>query len=177
MKGFDDRGQIYTMEGFASALILIGVLLFIFQSISIVTPQTEKTMDMKLGMKATDALVCMDRIDEDRSTYLKEAVTSWNGGTATYSSHVSATEDGIKALDAEIASMLSPDVSYRVDLAYYDGVSDHLVPLILHGIPGDNSVVASRLVAMNEDDSVSAFWRGVGRYPLVAEIRLTCWYL
>ena len=48
MRLFDDRGQIYTIEGFASALILVGVLYFIFQSISVVTPQTEMSADMKL---------------------------------------------------------------------------------------------------------------------------------
>ena len=177
MRSFDDRGQIYTIEGFASALILVGVLFFIFQSISVVTPQTEMSADMKLGQKAADTLICMDRINEDFNSDLKAGIAMWNGHAANYFSHVYPGEASVRALDAKIVGMLSNDTSYNVEIAYYDGSAERVIPIIIHGLPSDNSVVATRLITLNENDTVSPFWSGMGRYPQLIEVRLICWYL
>lgn len=177
MTTFDDRGQIYTIEGLAAALILIGVLYFIFQSISVVTPQTEMSADMKLGQTTSDTLICVDRLNETYSSDLKVAIAGWNGHAADYGHAAGAGEAGIAALDGEIAGMMSNDTGYRVDIAYYDGDDEQVIPLIVHGVPGDNSVVATRLVTLNDNDNVSAYWKGVGCFPQLIQVRLTSWYL
>ena len=173
----DDRGQIYTIEGFASALILVGVLYFIFQSISVVTPQTEMSADMKLSQIASDTLICVDRITENYDSDLKNAIAMWEGHGTTYSERVSVDETEIMSLDAQIRSMLSSDIGYRVELVYYDGSAMVTTPVIIHGMPGDNSVVASRLVTVNENDEMSDFWTANNRFPQVIEVQMTCWYL
>jgi hypothetical protein len=173
----DDRGQIYTIEGFASALILIGVLYFIFQSISVVTPQTEMSADMKLSQKAADTLICLDWTNENYTSDLKTAVALWNNGTTNYASRVNPGENSIKALDADISSLLSNDTAYNLEITYNDGSTVHSGVAILGGVPGDNSVVATRLVTINVNDTQSAFWKGRGVYPQLVEVRLICWYL
>jgi hypothetical protein len=177
MHSFDDRGQIYTIEGFMSALILVGVLYFIFQSISVVTPQTEMSADMKLSQKAADTLICLDWTNEDYGSELKAAVAGWNDGTPDYVGRVGPGENSIRALDAKIASLLSSDTGYNLEIAYTDGQVGHTRTAILGGVPGDNSVVVSRLVTINVNDTQSAFWRGRGFYPQLVEVRLICWYL
>lgn len=177
MSTFDDRGQIYTIEGFTSALILVGVLFFIFQSISVVTPQTEKSADMKLGQIASDTLICLDRNTEDYGSDLKSAVAMWNGNSTSYYAHVYPGEPDVRALDSQIGGMLSSDIGYRVELAYNNGCAMNITPVIIHGVPGDNSVVASRLVTLNDNDRLSQFWITNNRFPQVIEVRLTCWYL
>ncbi len=177
MRSFDDRGQIYTIEGFAAALILVGVLFFIFQSISVVTPQTEKSADMKLSQITSDTLICLDRVAEDHGSDLKSAIAGWNGNSATYSEHVDAGEPGIRLLDERIKGMLSSDIGYRVELFYYDGTDMVTTRIISHGVPGDNSVAAYRLITLNDNDPVSDFWIANNRYPQVIEVRLTSWYL
>lgn len=177
MISHDDRGQIYTIEGFASALILVGVLYLIFQSISVVTPQTEMSADMKLSQIASDTLICADRVDENYNSTLKTAVSLWDGHSATFSSHISADEPEIMLLDKQIGSMLSNDIGYKVELAYNDGSAMVTTPIIIRGIPGDNSVVASRLVTLNQNDQISGFWIANNRFPQVIEVRMTCWYM
>lgn len=174
---FDDSAQIYTIEGFAAALILIGVLIIIFNSISIVTPQTETSTDMKAFQLASDVSICIDRPNEDHSSELKAIVLGWNGGTANYSKSVNDTENGMKSLDSEIATMMPTDMRYNVELYFYDGSSNRTVPVIVHGVPGDNSVVASRLVTLNTFDNASAYWNSKGRFPQVVQARLIAWYL
>jgi hypothetical protein len=177
MSSFDDRGQIYTIEGFASALILVGVLFFIFQSISVVTPQTEMSADMKLSQKAADTLICLDRTNEDYGSELKTAIALWNNGATSYAIRVGPGEDSIKALDAKITSMLPNDTCYNLEIAYSDGQVGNSATAILGGVPGDNSVVATRLVTINVNDTMSNFWKGRGIYPQLVEVRLICWYL
>jgi hypothetical protein len=177
MTSFDDRGQIYTIEGFMSAMILIGVLFFIFQSISVVTPQTEMSADMKLSQKAADTLICLDWADEDYGSELKTAIALWNNGTTSYASRVNPGENSIRALDAKIASLLSNDTGYSLAIAYSNGHAGSSEMAILGGVPGDNSVVATRLVTINVNDTQSNFWKGRGVYPQLVEVRLICWYL
>jgi hypothetical protein len=173
----DDRGQIYTIEGFASALILVGVLFFIFQSISVVTPQTEKSADMKLSQIASDTLICLDRTTEDHSSDLRNTIIHWNGNGTSYYERVSAGEPGIRKLDTQITGMLSSDIGYQVEVSYFNGTLVNTTPVIIHGMPGDNSVVASRLVTLNDNDNSSDYWVSNNRFPQVVEVRLTCWYI
>jgi hypothetical protein len=177
MSSFDDRGQIYTIKGFASALILVGVLFFIFQSISVVTPQTEMSADMKLSQKAADTLICLDWANEDYGSELKTAVALWNNGATSYASRVNPGENSIKALDEKIRGLMPNDTCYNLDIAYSDGHDGYTGTAILGGIPGDNSVVATRLVTINVNDTQSNFWKGRNIYPQLVEVRLICWYL
>ena len=173
----DDMGQIYTIEGFASALILIGVLLIVFSSITVVTPQTEMTTDMKAYQSAADVITIVDRPNEAHGSDLKGWVAGWNGGCSNYSCSVSPGEKGMAALDGQIASLLPSDMMYNVELSYYDGNSEVTVPVITHGVPGDNSNIATGMVTLNGFDNTSAYWTGRARFPQLVQARLTVWYL
>ncbi|HMK46674.1 MAG TPA: hypothetical protein VK436_08615 [Methanocella sp.] len=178
----DDFGQIYTTEGLAAALVMVGVLLFIMQSISLVTPQTGMTTDMKLYQKTADMLVCMDNPGGDNSSILKAAVAGWGGSPATISSVTPPGDTNISLLDTMLASNFtsnpaSSDIAYELDIHYNDGTTNHDVPVIIHGKPADSSVVSSRLVTINRGDVNSTFWATKNRYPQVVEVRLSSWYL
>ena len=188
-----DKGQIYTLEGLIAAGILIGLLIFIIQSVAIVTPQTERTLDMKLQQKASDTLICLDRFNETNTSALKEYVIGWQGGVTQYQSSPdefnplpadgSGNDDEIEYLDDSIGLYMTSDVLYNVDFYYYDNT---IAPpgyttknIIKHGEPNDNSVMVHKLVTINEDDKIPAasFWKDYGRYPVVVEVRLTAWYI
>ena len=173
----DDKGQIYTIEGFAAALILVGLLLIVFSSITVVTPQTEMTTDMKAYQTAADVITIADRPNEAHGSDLKGWVAGWNGGSSSYSCSVSPAEKGMAALDGQIASLLPSDMRYNVELSYYDGSADVTVPVITHGVPGDNSNVATRLITLNSFDNTSAYWTGRAQFPQLVQVQLTVWYL
>ncbi len=172
----DDEGQLATLEGLTAALILIGLLIYITQSVSAISPQTEMTTTMKLYQKTADTLICLDRLDETNSSDLKTTVEGWNGSSATDTSKIPPGDLSIQSLDGLIAGYFPPDVGYNVELYYNDGV-EHDLPVIIHGRPSDNSVIASRLVTINDGDDISPYWTGVNRYPQVVEVRLISWYI
>ncbi len=171
----DPRGQIYTIEGIVASLILLSVLLFILQSNSIIVPQTERSIDMKLYERASDTMICLDWSSNDSwspMAPLSEYVTEWDG---------TSTQASLAVLDSDLASLLPKHVQYNVNFIYYDGSGDKkTTPVIVKGIPGDNSVVSTRLVTLNEDEA-SDYWKNnvytTGGFPHIVEVKLTCWYV
>jgi hypothetical protein len=173
----DHRGQIYTMEGIVASLILLSVLLFILQSNSIIVPQTERSIDMKLYEKASDALICLDwNSNESWSPMpsLATYVAAWDGAYITTGTGV---RPGMATLDNNIATMLPDHVQYNLNFTYFNAAGKHDGQVIVHGVPGDNSVVSTRLVTLNQNDTVSSYWTTNNRFPQVVEVKLTCWYL
>ena len=82
--------------------------------------------------------------------------------------------------------MLSPDEGYNLTISYNSSMQTSSlptdIPIIIKGHPGDNSVVATKLVTLYPDDSqLSDFWinrdRIQNNYPMVVEVKLVCWYL
>lgn len=170
----DGSGQIYTMEGIVASVILLSILLFIIESNSIITPQTEGSVDMKLYEKSVDTLTCLDRNDSDSWSMmpsLKTYVSIWNGPEATL-------QHNMTGLSQNITSMLPADVLYNLEFIYNTStcMNDSLV--IYNGVPPDNSVTATRLVTLNNADANgSAFWKNMNRAPELVEVKITCWYL
>lgn len=180
----DDHGQIYTLEGLVAAVLVIGLLVFITQSVSVVSPQTEMTTNMKLLQKTSDTLICLDRLNETNTSELKSTISCWGGVPADYASNypVPPAEKNISVLDEKIRDYLLPDenysdVNYNVEIFYHNNTGDHTMPLILHGKPGDNSVIASRLITINEGDYASSLWEDSSYFPQMIEVRLISWYI
>jgi len=175
----DRSGQIYTIEGLVASLILLSVLLFILQSNSIIVPQTERSIDMKLYEKAGDTLICLDRSNNDSWSEwqpLESYIAAWDGN---YTLPPTGVQPNMISLDSDINSMLPDQVLYNLDFIYYDTTNTKIDRYVIyHGMPGDNSVVSSRFITLNQNDA-SSFWNTTysGNFPHVVEVKLTCWYL
>lgn len=182
----DERGQLYTIEGIIASLILLGVLLFIIQANSLVVPQTEKISDMKLQQRANDILTVIEIANGSaNSNDLKTYVETWKGTPANPANGgIGIGETNLMGLNNTIDSMLLPYKHYNLSLSYYDTSINAVttVPIIAQDQPGDNSVVATRLITLYPNDTqLSNFWKANGRYqnhlPIVVEVKLVCWYL
>jgi hypothetical protein len=180
-----DKGQIYTMEGIAASIIILGVLLFVIEANSLVVPQTGAVIDMKLSQTANDVLTT---IDWNSVNYwspinsLTSYVIDWDGNSASYMNSIPDPAFGV--LDNNITSMLPDDVEYNLEFIYslhYENgtVKEFDQPVIFHGVAGDNSVVATRIVTINADEAQSSpYWNSLSdTFPQVVEVKITCWHL
>jgi hypothetical protein len=170
----DDMGQLYTIEGVVASLILLSVLLFVIQANSVATPQTEKSMDMQLFQKANDVVTSLDLQDSYGGSQLKLAVAGWDYASANNTNRVPST---MKALDGQIYSMMSNDTQYKLEFIYYNSTGRHNSTVIQHGLPGDNSVTATRMVTLNKNDTIAMNRTTWKDFPQVVEVKITCWYL
>lgn len=193
----NNKGQLYTIEGIVASAILLGVLLFIIQANSIVAPQTSKISDMKLNERASDVLICLDTPDASGGSMLKTYVENWNGGIANASSlvtpgtmittgrygdsFINSGEPSLVNLDSNITYMLPEGVLYRLNVSYYDTTAPNNInsnTIITEGDPSDNSVVATKMVTLYQNDTpMSNYWRTKNIYPNVVEVKLILWYL
>jgi hypothetical protein len=194
----NNKGQLYTIEGIVASALLLGVLLFIIQANSIVAPQTSKISDMKLMERASDVLICLDTPDATGGSMLKTYVENWNGGIANASSlvtpgtmttsgrysdsYISSTEPSLINLDNNITYFLPEGVLYRLNVSYYDTTvtpnAINSTTIITEGSPSDNSVVATKLVTLYQNDTpMSNYWKNKNMYPTVVEVKLILWYM
>jgi hypothetical protein len=164
------------MEGVIASLIILGVLLFIMEAHTISTPQTERSMDIKLYQRASDSLACLDwDTTNSWSTMgpLKSYIAGWDGTDASSGNEVPAS---MAELNNSLSQIIPGHIKYNVNVLYYNETGKHEGCLVYHGKPSDNSVVADRLVTLNSDDAVSDFWKD-REFPMAVRVRLTCWYV
>lgn len=180
----DDRGQVFTIEGVVSAIILVVALSYILSSITIVSPQMEKSTSVKLTIQAQDLLNMMasENMPKQHMSDLKNWTEKWNGNEPAGAESVSASEQSIQEMNDTISLLLPRNVAFNAYIYYYDDAGQPVSKtLIYHGEPVDNAGTATKLVVLSKNDSVnfddtgkSAYWQSM-KMPKVAEIKLVLW--
>ncbi|MCD1294134.1 hypothetical protein CUJ83_03890 [Methanocella sp. CWC-04] len=180
----DDSAQLYTIEGIVASVIMIITLSFVLGSITFVSPQTEKTSEMKMSVMAQDVLNILSVSDVNHPGDLKKYVCGWNGTGTDADNEVPLNDTYIGDLRDSISSGLPGNVQYNVRFRYDDGGVFTDKPVIWHGDPHDNAVAVSRLVTLNDEDYgdmyMSWFWNEPSRknsMPKVVEVKLVVWHI
>ena len=182
----DDRGQVFTMEGVVSALIMVVALSYILSSVTLISPQTEKSLSTKLSIEAQDTLNLLSSETKPaiHMSDLKEDLAEWNGGEANpaIGAEVNPAEPKIWDLDQEIKLMLPANVEYNMNVTYYDDVTNQyqVKTLIYQGDPLENSGSASKIVVLSPNDGTkqSLWWKPLVTDPFrtkTIEVQLVVW--
>ncbi len=178
----DDSGQLHTMEGVIAGLMMVLALSYIIGSVTLLSPQTEKTTIVKLTIKAEDTLMVLGAIDQpsNASSPLLRDIAMWRGGEAN-PSKFGAGEASISRLNDSLFSMMPQNVFYNVNLTYYEPATGKIETkyLIYMGEPEGNSASASKTILLNQGDinntlSPSQKWKDM-EMPKVVEVRLILW--
>lgn len=161
-----DRGQAYTLESIASAVIVLTAVLFALQSI-IITPTTSSAVDpevrSELQQQADDVLV----ITANNATHdLSWFVRYWDQSSRTFAGPQAVNPRvgyGGNEPPGAIGTMLNETFnarghSYNLEL-YYRGqnVSDGhgQTPAVYRGRPGEGAVVASQMVTLYDNQTLT----------------------
>jgi hypothetical protein len=175
-----DEGQVHTMEGVVAGLVLVLTLMYITSSITFVSPQTEKSLVMKLDVKAQDILTVLVVEDQpiNHSSELSRSVSKWSGIYADDTNYLSTN---MKALNDSIFAMIrdSPqhnNTLFNLYLVYDTGANMYkTVPVIFNGVPFDNAASVSKIIVLNKNDVLtSSFWSAADM-PKTIEVKLVIW--
>jgi hypothetical protein len=187
----DDSGQIHTIEGIVSGMIIILALLYILGSITFVSPQTEKTTVMKMSILSQDIMNVLSTPDQpgNSTNPLARSIAQWQGGVADPIQlyEVNPGEPSILWLNEKIRNLVQPNVLYNVDLLYINDTKSadagHKVfdkkHVIFKGDPHDNSVTSSKLIVLNYYDmngTINSYWNTTV-IPKTVEVQLSLWYI
>lgn len=157
----DDRGQAFTLEGVAAALLVLIAVLYTLQGI-VVTPTTPGTLDRQTRAElSTQAGDLLSAAHENGS--LVDAALDWNDSAATFHSddHEVTAElgHGQEDPDSALGRMLNQTfaqrgLTYNVYVRYRNGedtTETERVVYIKRGVPTDNAVMARFSVALYDD--------------------------
>jgi hypothetical protein len=161
----DTRGQAFTLEGLASALILLGALLFAVQSV-VVTPGAGGDVDAStqadLRQQASDILLTTARAEQ---TDLSTLVRNWSQSRRTFAGAINDNIGyGPHTPPGAFGVMLAETFDergyiYNVDVVYRpNNVSEgaQRVPMVDRGAPSEQAVSASYTVTLYDNQTLTA---------------------
>jgi hypothetical protein len=159
----DNIAQMYTLEGAITAIMMIGLIVFIVQA-SPLTPLTSSAshqqVESQIETCGSDLLIVLDYVPEGE-TYspLKEALIDWtgvefNGQSSTYPDSVS---DMTFVLNR---ALLADGTAYNLVIAYLY-IDDNTTKwdsraMLWNGRPSDNAVLVTRKVVIHDEDAISS---------------------
>ncbi len=180
----NESAQLYTIEGIASAMLLIVVVIFVVRAAPM-TPNTSSSahqyLEAQLETQGRDLLTILDYVPEgSRNSPLKQAVIDWTGVQFEGQSPVRPQSVNYTAnvlnealADAGIVYNLEFSVDTPSGIATYG--------VLWNGKPSDNAVIVSRKVVLHDDDGVVATDKipdmdsNTTSFYNIVDVRLTLW--
>ncbi len=179
----DNIAQMYTLEGAATAIMMILLIVFIVQA-SPLTPLTSSAshqqVESQIETSGSDLLIVLDYIPEgDTYSPLKLALIDWtgvefNGQSSTYPDSVNYTASVFNR------ALLADGTAYNLVVAYLDENEEWETRAMLwNGRPSDNAVLISRKVVIHDEDAISASFipdlSTNSSFYNILDVRLTLW--
>ncbi len=151
----NDRAQLYTMEGIASAMLLIVIIIFILKAAPL-TPNTASAshmqVEMELEMRGQDLLTVLDFPPSDyEDSQLKKAIISWTGEEFDGQSPIPSGDTNITA---EIIRRVLGDIgiAYDVEVNFETTSATQTRAMLWNGRPSDNAVIVSRKIVLHDGE-------------------------
>ncbi|MCZ7402959.1 MAG: hypothetical protein O8C61_12120 [Candidatus Methanoperedens sp.] len=162
---FDEKAQLYTLEGVAAAMLMLLVIVYAIDATSM-TPLTSSTsnvhVESELQALGQDILNMMDYAEPGYNSNLKNDIITWDGSEYIWngSSYVGGSGTLSNNLSAMLnATLIRQGIAHNVEIIYLDDVT--LTPssmnLIYNGDPSYSAVVVSRKIVLQDTDSPSNF--------------------
>jgi hypothetical protein len=179
----ENTGQMYTLEGAATAIMIVFLVVFIVQA-SPLTPLTSSAshqqVESQIETSGNDLLIVLDYVPEGE-TYspLKLALIDWtgvefNGQSSTYPNSVYDLTSVFNR------ALLADGTAYNLVIAYLDENEEWKTRAMLwNGRPSDNAVLISRKVVIHDEDAISASFipdlSTNSSFYNILDVRLTLW--
>jgi len=179
----DNTGQMYTLEGAATAIMIVFLVVFIVQA-SPLTPLTSSAshqqVESQIETSGSDLLIVLDYVPEGE-TYspLKKALVDWtgvefDGQSSTYPNSVYDLTSVFKR------ALLADGTAYNLVVAYQnDNKKWDSRAMLWNGRPSDNAVLVSRKVVIHDEDAISASFipdlSPNSSFYNILDVRLTLW--
>ncbi len=179
----DNTGQMYTLEGAATAIMIVFLVVFIVQA-SPLTPLTSSAshqqVESQIETSGSDLLIVLDYVPEGE-TYspLKKALIDWTG--VEFDGQSSTYPNSVYDLTSVFnRALLADGTAYNLVVAYQnDNKKWETRAMLWNGRPSDNAVLVSRKVVIHDEDAISASFipdlSTNSSFYNILDVRLTLW--
>lgn len=149
------KAQLHTLEGLAASVMIVLGLVFASQAVAVTSTSATTSSE---DIEAQYDQLAQDLLTQAKTSgTLQEAVLNWDErerrfrGTEDlyyYQGESPPGEFG-RTLDRLV---MGNDLAYNVELVYKSGGSRLALPLVDNGEPSSNSVTATEVIVLNEND-------------------------
>jgi hypothetical protein len=160
----DDNAQLHTLEGVASATIILLVIIYAIDATSL-TPLTSTSsnvhIEKELEFIGQDILNYLDYSEPGYGSKLKNDITNWNGSSYTWNgSAYMVPENRNLVLNNSLTSICiqtlnKRGIAHNVELTFIENSS--MLPvtktMIYNGDPSNNAVIVSRKIVLQNTGS------------------------
>ncbi len=179
----ENTGQMYTLEGAATAIMIVFLVVFIVQA-SPLTPLTSSAshqqVESQIETSGSDLLIVLDYVPEGE-TYspLKKALVDWTG--VEFDGQSSTYPNSVYDLTSVFnRALLADGTAYNLVVAYQnDNKKWDSRAMLWNGRPSDNAVLVSRKVVIHDEDAISASFipdlSPNSSFYNILDVRLTLW--
>lgn len=170
----NSKAQTFTLEGVASALILLLALYTIYQSSLVISPMWSEAVNMQTKMKAQDTLKILDNYEKVDGKFHNDSFQGLivNLKNCQLGVNCSPNEDFNNSL-----RIILGDYDCRLEL-YWIEAGEIRSTVLIDKQPSPNAVGASRYILLNNSElRGSVFYRsGLEDWrPFIFEVRLIVW--
>jgi hypothetical protein len=168
------KGQTFTLEGVASALILLLALYTLYQSSLVISPMWSEAVNVQTKIKAQDTLKILDTYEKVDGNFYNDSLQGMIVNLRNCSLGVNCTPN--EDFNYSLGVVLG-DYDYRLELYWVESGTVKSAVLV-DRTPSPNAVAASRYILLNNSElRDSVFYRsGVEDWrPMIFEVRLIVW--
>ncbi|TFH40480.1 MAG: hypothetical protein E4G94_09525 [ANME-2 cluster archaeon] len=179
----DTVGQLYTLEGAATAIMMIILIAFVVKA-SPLTPLTSSSshqqVEAQLETRGTDLLVVLDYALEDETySKLNRAVIDWGG--VGFRGQYPAFPGTVNQLATQLNQVFLEDgTAYNMEIAFLDANREwRIKKMFWNGEPSDNSVLVTRKIVIHDADNIKETdipdLADNTEFYNIVDVRLTLW--
>lgn len=175
------KGQTFTLEGVASALILLLALYTLYQSSLVISPMWSEAVNVQTKIKAQDTLKILDTYEKVDGNFYNDSLQGMivNLRNCCLGVNCEPNEDYCTPNEDFSYSLgvVLGDYDYRLELYWVESGTVKSAVLV-DRTPSPNAVAASRYILLNNSElRDSVFYRnGVEDWrPMIFEVRLIVW--
>lgn len=168
----DAKAQSFTLEGVASALILLVALYTLYQSSLVISPMWSEAVNMQTKIVAQDTLKILDNPKKEGDDYYLDSLQGLI--TNLKDCQLGDCKPNDKFMRAIEILLIDKGFDCRLELYWVEGDRINSTVLI-DKKPSPNAVAASRYILLMRNELPNSF-DGLQLYdPVVFEVRLTVW--
>jgi len=184
----NSNAQMYTLEGIATAVLMIGVVIFIVKAAPL-TPLTasylHQSVEEQIETWGNDLLTVMDYVPEDSlNSQLKQSILAWKG--QEFDGQAQVIPQTLNLTASSLKEVFgNSGIAYDLELSFStpSGISTRAI--LWNGRPSDNAVIVNRKVIIHNEDispnpTLSAIIPDMDsstKFYNIVDVRLTLWWI
>lgn len=179
---------MYTLEGIAAAILMIGIVIFVVKAAPL-TPLTasylHQSVEEQIEVWGSDLLTVMDRIPEDSlNSPLKQSIIDWRG--QEFDGQAQVIPQTVNITASTLREVFgNSGIAYDLELSYSTASSISTRAMLWNGKPSDNAVIINRKIILHDEDmipnpSLSAIIPDMDEsteFYNIVDVRLTLWWI